>query len=234
MCCVWINKLLYHKRIIIITILNFHLWCHQHDGFLRYLFIIYQVIRCQMARQGKINSKCVEADVSTENLFQETGKSWKEMFKKTDFQLRNLMGSQYQLHHNLRIHQSDVASDKNDDISGHWNLTWHSWKSNIQTNQMTQSPSLKANNYSGSPEISRILWNLKARYRVHGQPPLVLIPSQMNPFYTNPSHFFNPLQTSGHYMYHQFNIQQLYALPTLYLCVLCGSENKQWLVPLAA
>jgi len=33
---------------------------------------------------------------------------------------------------------------------------------------------------------------------------------------------------SGHYMYHQFNIQQLYVLPTqLYLCVLCGSENKQ-------
>jgi len=25
----------------------------------------------------------------------------------------------------------------------------------------------------------------------------------------------------------RFNIQQFYALPTLYLCVLCGSENKQ-------
>jgi len=32
-------------------------------------------------------------------------------------------------------------------------------------------------------------------------------------------------------MYHQFNIQQLYVLPTLYLCVLCGSENKQPLFP---
>ena len=33
---------------------------------------------------------------------------------------------------------------------------------------------------------------------------------------------------SGHYMYRQFNIQQFYVLPTqLYLCVLCGSENKQ-------
>jgi len=30
-------------------------------------------------------------------------------------------------------------------------------------------------------------------------------------------------------MHHQFNIQQLYALPTLYLCVLCLSENKQGL-----
>ena len=35
-------------------------------------------------------------------------------------------------------------------------------------------------------------------------------------------------KTSGHYMYHQFNINQFYVLPTqLYLCVLCGSENKQ-------
>jgi len=29
-----------------------------------------------------------------------------------------------------------------------------------------------------------------------------------------------------------FNIQQLYALPTLYLCVLYLSQNKQRLVPL--
>jgi len=29
-------------------------------------------------------------------------------------------------------------------------------------------------------------------------------------------------------MYRQFNIQQFYILPTQpYLCVLCGSENKQ-------
>jgi len=32
----------------------------------------------------------------------------------------------------------------------------------------------------------------------------------------------------------KFNIQKLYALPTLYLCVLCLSENKQRLVPLTA
>ena len=31
--------------------------------------------------------------------------------------------------------------------------------------------------------------------------------------------------------HHQFNIPQLYALPTLYLCVLYLSENKQLLVP---
>jgi hypothetical protein len=37
---------------------------------------------------------------------------------------------------------------------------------------------------------------------------------------------FNCLQPSDHYMYHQFNIQQLYVLPTVYLCVLYGPENK--------
>ena len=42
------------------------------------------------------------------------------------------------------------------------------------------------------------------------------------------------LKPTGYVMHHQFNIQQLYALPTLYLCVLYLSENKQRLVPLAA
>ena len=46
---------------------------------------------------------------------------------------------------------------------------------------------------------------------------------------------FNLLKPTGHYsMYHQYNIQQLYALPTLYLCVLYLSENKQRLVQLTA
>ena len=44
----------------------------------------------------------------------------------------------------------------------------------------------------------------------------------------------NLSKPTGHVMHHQFNIQQLYALPTLYLCVLCLSENKQRLVPLTA
>ena len=46
--------------------------------------------------------------------------------------------------------------------------------------------------------------------------------------------FVNLLKPTGHVMYQQFNIQQLYALPTLYLCVLYLSENKQRLVPLTA
>ena len=44
----------------------------------------------------------------------------------------------------------------------------------------------------------------------------------------------NLLKPTGHVMHQQFNVQQLYALPTLYLCVLYLSENKQRLVPLTA
>ena len=44
----------------------------------------------------------------------------------------------------------------------------------------------------------------------------------------------NLLKPTGHEMHQQFNIQQLYVLPTLYLCVLYLSENKQRLVPLTA
>jgi hypothetical protein len=43
---------------------------------------------------------------------------------------------------------------------------------------------------------------------------------------------FNLLNPTGYVMHQQFNIQQLCALPTLYLCVLYLSENKQRLVPL--
>jgi len=42
----------------------------------------------------------------------------------------------------------------------------------------------------------------------------------------------NLSKPTGYVIHQQFNIQQLYALTTLYLCVLCLSENKQRLVPL--
>jgi hypothetical protein len=44
--------------------------------------------------------------------------------------------------------------------------------------------------------------------------------------------YINLLKPTGYVMHQQFNIQQLYALPTLYLRVLYLSENKQRLVPL--
>ena len=43
-----------------------------------------------------------------------------------------------------------------------------------------------------------------------------------------PLHLLNP---SGYVTHHQFNIQQIYILLTLYLCVLYLSENKQRLLP---
>ena len=45
---------------------------------------------------------------------------------------------------------------------------------------------------------------------------------------------FNLLRPTAQVMHQQFNIQQLYALLTMYLCVLYLSENKQRLVPLIA
>jgi hypothetical protein len=46
---------------------------------------------------------------------------------------------------------------------------------------------------------------------------------------------FNLLKPTGYVICtNKFNIQEFYALPTLYLCVLYLSENKQRIVPLTA
>ena len=45
---------------------------------------------------------------------------------------------------------------------------------------------------------------------------------------------FNLLKPTGYVMHQQFNNQQLYVVPTLYLCVLYLSENKPRLVPLTS
>jgi hypothetical protein len=44
----------------------------------------------------------------------------------------------------------------------------------------------------------------------------------------------NLSKPTGYVMHQQFNIQQLYALPTLHLCVLYLSQNKERLVPLTS
>jgi len=82
-----------------------------------------------------------------------------------------------------------------------------------------------------TPFIPRILVEKNNFFLLHLQCLLVY------PFLTfisllSPS--VNLLKPTGHVMHHQFNIQQLHTLPTLYLCVLYLSENKQRLVPLTA
>ena len=59
-------------------------------------------------------------------------------------------------------------------------------------------------------------------------------PRQAKPRQRAIESFFNLLKPNGYVKHHQFNLQQLYALPTLHLCVLYLSENKQRLVPLTA
>ena len=56
----------------------------------------------------------------------------------------------------------------------------------------------------------------------------------LGPFFFSENQCINLLKPTGYVMHQQFNIQQLYVLPTLYLCVLYLSENKQRLVPLTA
>ena len=71
---------------------------------------------------------------------------------------------------------------------------------------------------------------------------VVLISLHRNVTYICKTYFYtyntytsvNLLKPAGHVMHQQFNIEQLYVLPTLYLCVLYLSENKQRLVPLTA
>jgi hypothetical protein len=54
---------------------------------------------------------------------------------------------------------------------------------------MEQRPSLEANRFSASQEISRISWNPKLHYHVHKCPPTVPILSQINPIHAQISHF---------------------------------------------
>ena len=61
-----------------------------------------------------------------------------------------------------------------------------------------------------------------------------IFPTRAMQAYRGSGDILSRLKPTGYVMHQQFNIQQLYALLTLYLCVLYLSENKQRLVPLTA
>jgi hypothetical protein len=48
------------------------------------------------------------------------------------------------------------------------------------------------------------------------------------------SHLKEVVRRGSHYMHRQFNTHKSHVMPTLYLCVLCGSQNKQRLFPYTA
>jgi hypothetical protein len=90
---------------------------------------------------------------------------------------------------------------------------------------------------SSCPARSQVTTDSASRSACRRTPVLIPIKSSLWPL-QSPRLLFaqkiNLLKPTGHVMHQQFNIQQLYVLPTLYLCVLYLSENKQRLVPLTA
>jgi len=63
----------------------------------------------------------------------------------------------------------------------------------VLTNLMEQSPSWGAKGWSASQEIPHILWNLKARFRIHKILPTVHILNRINPVHAPHPTYWRPI-----------------------------------------
>jgi hypothetical protein len=114
----------------------------------------------------------------------------------------------------------------------HWNfsLTYKNLSNRTMALWSTQPPT--------EMSTRRISWGKGGRcVRLTTLPPfwaIVTISGNLN--FLEPSGHLGPVMGLIYlYLYRQFNIKQFYVLPTqLYLCVLCGSQNKQRLFPYTA
>jgi hypothetical protein len=114
-----------------------------------------------------------------------------------------------------------------------------------------QSPSSEANNHSASQEIPRPSWNPKVHYRVHKDPSLLYILSQMHPLHTLPSYFpkihsnsilsFKPIPSKWSLPFTHSNQNIIWIYYISYPCYISRpchpprfdhSNNTSWLVQL--
>ena len=75
-----------------------------------------------------------------------------------------------------------------------------------------------------------IFWQLLLEKRFYGDGPNAFFDLRVSEWVL----LIYPLSPIEYFMCHKFNIQNFFVIPTLYVCVVCGSQNKQRLFPYTA